>query len=273
MPAIQPARLKLQIANLVVKYQTPKVFLAELKDLFDIYSDRTKTTSTGKPRNSLNPSYNVPTQVTKQLERALKPLLTKDSENALALADILWEEKWLECRQLALALLCWQPDLPSENIQNRIKRWGEESRNNRQISESLANVLLALGKKSTETIFDLLKYWLFTSDFDTRKLSYWIIGSLVSDSRFKHLPNIYKLLTPHIQSVNQVPDPDLVEAIRCLARKSPKETAYYLRRNLALSDNPGLYALIRKCLDAFPQAIQKELLSYLHQQREELDNI
>jgi hypothetical protein len=272
MPAIQPARLKIQIANLVVKYQTPKVFLAELKDLFDIYSDRTKTTSMGKPRNSLNPSYNVPSQVTRQLEKALKSLVMADVENALTLADTLWEEKWLECKQLALAIICMQPDFPPETIQNRIKMWGEESRNNRHMSESLANALLVLGENSTEKIIDLLKFWLNTSDSGTQKLAFWTIGSLVRDPRFKYLPNIFKLLTPHIQSVNLVPDPDLVEAIRCLARKSPKETAYYLRRNLALSENPGIYALIRKGLDAFPDENQKELLSYLHQQREEFDN-
>lgn len=273
MPAIQPVRLKIQISQLVEKYASPNDFVAALKDLFDFYSDRTRKSGMGKPMYSLTRSYNVPIQVTRQIERALQPVATAEAENALQLADILWGDNWLECRQLALTILGWIPAIPAENLVARVKNWGEESRTDRLMSASLAKALLSLGKNSPEIIFELLDYWLNSSDTGTRKLGLRIIPSLVSDPTFRYLPRIFNLLTPFVQRVSLVPDADLVEAIRMLAQRSPKETSYYLRRNLTLSENPGVYALIRQSLDAFPPAVKRDLQAFLHQQREEFGNI
>jgi hypothetical protein len=272
MPAIQPVRLKIQISQLVEKYSSPNDFMAALKDMFDFYSDRTRKSGRGRPMYSLTRSYNVPVQVTRQIERALQPVATTDVENSLQLADILWGDNWLECRQLALSILSWIPAVQAESLIARIKRWGEESRIDRIMSASLAKALLSLGKNSPEIVFELLDYWLKSSETGTRKLGLRIIPSLVRDPTFMYLPRIFNMLTPFVQRVSLVPDVDLVEAIRMLAQKSPKETSYYLRRNLTLSENPGVYALIRQSLDAFTPAVKRELQAFLHQQREEFGN-
>jgi hypothetical protein len=108
-----------------------------------------------------------------------------------------------------------------------------------------------------------------SADPDLRKLGLQVVPSLIHDIDLAYLPQLFKLLMPYIQGVKLVPDAVLVDIIRKFAQKSPQETAYFLRRNLALTENPGIYALIRNSLDAFHSDVKKDLLTFLHQQREE----
>lgn len=269
MPAIQLARLKIQISHLVEKFTVPTDFVASLKEIFELYSDRTRKTGRGRPISSLTLSFNVPIQVTRLIERDLHPVASAQPEQALLVADALWDENWIECRLLAFSITGWIPTDPSERIITRIQKWGREIVNDRLLSASLSKAMVRLGVENPSIIFDLFGSWLKSADPDMRKLGLQVLPSLINDIDLAYLPQLFNLLTPYIQGVNLVPDAVLVDTIRMLAQKSPQETAYYLRRNLALTENPGIYALIRNSLDAFHPDVKKDLLTFLHQQREE----
>ncbi|MGE5124163.1 MAG: hypothetical protein ACM3H7_06560, partial [Acidobacteriaceae bacterium] len=92
MPAIQPARLKQQIANLADKFNHPNQFIAQLHALLDQYSDHTHRPGQSGIPSPLISSYNTPPPVMRQIWQALLPLARNDAKSALAICDALWAE-------------------------------------------------------------------------------------------------------------------------------------------------------------------------------------
>ena len=103
------------------------MFITELKNLLDYYSDRTRKPGEGGAKLNLLRAYHVPKQVTKQIENILKPKIILNPEASLKLADLLWNENWLECRILALTVLGWIPPDPPQMIIKRLETWSKES--------------------------------------------------------------------------------------------------------------------------------------------------
>jgi len=269
MPAIQPARLKIQISNLASRFSAPGEFVIALKDLLDFYSDRTRKPGRGAQTISLLQAYNVPRQVIRQIEGVIRPLIEANSDQALELADILWQDHWLECRVLALTILGWTSSHPPESVIDRIQAWSKQCGDDRTLQASLAKGLSSLWKSHPDSFFSLLGTWVTATDPKSRKLGLRIIPTLVNDHTFPYLPNLFNFLALHIQRLSQVSDPDLLAAVCSLAERSPQETAYFLRRNLAVSGNIHVVTLIRQSLTAFPSPVKEDLLEFLHQRRAE----
>lgn len=269
MPAIQPARLKIQILELAEKFSRPDEFRVALNDLFFYYADRTRKSGRSRSTYTLINSYNVPRQVMRQTERLLYPQVSAQPEMALSLADVLWKEKWLECRQLALIILGWIPPNPPERIIQRVRAWAQGCKEDRGLQEALVKGLARLRLEHTELFFHLLESWLKSPDQADRLLGLRVIPPLVREPDFQHLPRVFNLLSPIIQRVGVVPAPDILRVVRVIAEESPQETAYFLHKSLAVSENTGVFVLIRQSLDAFPPQIRNELKVFLHQRREE----
>ncbi len=105
MPAIQLARLKIQVTELLTHFQEPLDFLREFHSMLDFYADRTRRSGqSGKPKPLIR-AYNVPRQVMRRIASDITPLVIADPENALLLADQLWGDGWYESRLLAIEIL------------------------------------------------------------------------------------------------------------------------------------------------------------------------
>jgi hypothetical protein len=270
MPAINPARLRIQVTNLIEKFSLPKEFLADLHSMFDFYADRTLKPGRGGPRFANIKAYNVPTQVLRQIEGALSLEVSKDLDTALILVDELWAQKWLECRLLALSIIGQISASPPEPIIERITAWSAECGIDRKLDISLATGLIRLRKEAPNRFFQLLEGWLTSSNIAARKLGLRVIPPLVENQDFENLPAIFNLLSPIVETSSKVTDIDLIDALSALARRSPQETAYFLKQSLAKSDQVGLDALIRKVLNDFPTQLREELRIYFRQRRETL---
>ena len=260
--------MKILVTDLVEKFDSPQAFISGLKDLFDYYSDRTRKPGRGGIKFSLLRSYNVPKQVTRQIESILEPKLISEPELGLGIADLLWDENWLECRVLALTILGWIPPHPPQIFIKRLDAWSKESGGDRILDASFSSGLSRLLLDSPEQAFYLLESWLTSTDKATRKLGLRVIPPLVSDPTITNIPRIFRLFTPYIQQVSLAPDSDVLAVVRVLAKQNPQETAYFLRRNLASSENPGIYALIRQSLDAFSSPTRQDLVTFLHESRD-----
>lgn len=269
MPAIQPARLKIQVAQLVEQFANPAAFVNRLNDLFFFYADRTRIPGRGGRKYSLTPSYHISKQVFRQIEKALNPLVSTQDQAALLLADTLWRDNWLESRLLALMILAWIPPLPANRLVSRLEAWIKICKDDAPLLEALAVVLSGLWAQSP-LASDLVETWLKSPDLVVRKAGLRTIPYLVRHPSFLYLPGIFQLLTPFVQRSNLVPDPDVLAAVRELAVRTPQETAYFLHKNLAVAENEGVYALIRRSLDAFSPAIRSDLQALLYQRREDL---
>jgi len=270
MPAINPARLRIQVTNLVEKFAMPKEFLADLHSIFDFYADRTLKPGRGGPRFANIKAYNVPAQVLRQIEGMLNLKIAEDFDMALMLADELWSQKWLECRLLALSIIGQIPASSPEPIIERITAWGTECGIDRQLDISLATGLIRLRKEAPNRFFQLVEGWLTSSKLSDRKLGLRIIPPLVNEPEFENLPAIFNLLSPIFENSSKITDIDLIDALSSLVKRSPQETAYFLKQSLAKSDRVGIDVLIRKVMNDFPVQIREDLRAYFRQRRETL---
>jgi len=264
MPAILPARLKVKVNQLVEKITQPEEFINALKEILDYYSDRVRKPGRILSQTSLMDSFQVPKQVARQIETRLSKKLTGEPEIALALADYLWREDWLECRILALQILGWVPPDPPQKILDRLVCWGKQRGEDHVLDGVFAEGLTGLWKETPEIFFDLIESWLKSSQVKDQKLGLRIIPLLVRNKDFQNLPKILSLLTPFVEQVGVIPNPDLVSSLRELAKRSPKETAYFLHRNMAISENKQINGLIRQIINEFPSTIRDDLRVILH---------
>ena len=264
MPAIRPAHLKTQVDQLAKLVSNPTGFVGALKDILDNYSDRTRKPGFVSPQPSLIPSFKVPKQVTRQIKARLKSDISADSRIALPIADLLWQENWLELKVLALEILGWIPSYPSEVIINRLKLWSDQRVEDRVLDSEFSKGLVGLSKEDPESIYTILESWLKSPEKKEKNLGMRIIPKLIQDQEFDSLPTIFRLLQPFVVQVGNIPDPDLLCSIRGLAHRSPNETSYFLQRTLSVSDNKLIKGLIRQIMDAFPVEEKQNMQSFLN---------
>jgi len=263
MPAIQPARLKIEISKIVAHFGAPVEFVRAIHDLFDFYADRTHRPGRGGKPFSLVRAYNVPRQVLRQIEVELAPKAAVDPERALVLADAIWQENYLECRLLAIAILGEIPPDPPEQVVERIQAWGRECGEDRQLDASLIVGLARIRKETPELFLRILETWITSHDLASQKVGLRVLPPLVKDVSFENLPAVFHMITPLVRNVDTVLEVDLLAVLHALAQRSPQETAYFLRQSLAISDQPGIASLVWQSLYSFPPEIETSLRELL----------
>jgi hypothetical protein len=273
MPAIQPALLKKQIEDLLQYYDSPPAFVTHLKELFDFYADRTLRPGGQHFQLPLIRFFNIPRQVSRQIDLALQTCLSSQPEQGILLADLLWQEPWLECRLLAFQILGWLLPGPSRDVGDRLRTWCRKCGYDPVMDSSLARGTVQIWKRSPSLLLDYLESWLESSDQAHKRWGLRVIEALVSDPAFDNLPVVFRLLTPFVQSMGTVPDADLLAAVQALAQRSSQETAFFLQRNLTNTGNPGIFVLIRLSLDRFAPLSQQDLRAFLRQMRDQFNEL
>jgi hypothetical protein len=266
MPAIQLARLKIQSAELVTRYDDPASFARGLHDLLDFYADRTrKPGQAGEPPPLLKP-YNVPQPVLRRVKTDLSSSIAMDRESALVLCDTLWAEPYLEFRFLAAGILGLVPADPPDDILERINAWAIPGIEDRLLNEVIKEGLVEVSKSTPERYLDQLEEWLTAEEVLSRRVGLKAIAIILADRDFENLPKIFRLLAPLVRSSPSQLRPDLLDVMRSLAKRSPNEAAYFLRQNLTVMVNDDDTAwLIRNSVRYFPEEVQSSLKAALRE--------
>jgi hypothetical protein len=268
MPAIQPARLKIQAAELALGFGDPEAFCRALDILLEYYADRTyRPGLIGEPPPLL-PAYNVPTQVLRVLERELAAEARRQPTAALQVCDALWERQTFEFCWLAAAILGQvTPDPPAE-ILARIERWASPSTEERLLEAIITSGMARLRQERRQVYFDKVTDWLETGRPFLQHLGLRALLPLMDASATANLPALFQRIAPLVRAAPAYLRPDLLEVLRRLAKLSPKETAFFLRQNLAIQqDNPGTAWLARHSLEQFPVEVQVGLRAALREAR------
>lgn len=256
MPAIQPARLKLQASLLAEHFEQPAAFLRSLHYLLDFYSDRAvRHGESGKPR-SLMPSYNVRAPVLRHLLLELEPLAEKDPAAGLSLSDALWGQNSLEFRLLACMLLGKIPLTPVDAVLERVQSWSRDDLEEALTTAILTSGLARIRKEQPQIVIQLSRDWLKDPGLYYQQLGLRILPTMISNPEFQNLPSFFPLIQPFILKSHPSLRPDLLDVIKTLAHRSPRETAYFLRQLLDMPENPDTGFIIRQCLEDFPEDIQ-----------------
>ncbi len=240
-------------------FDEPALFCRRLADLLEFYADRTYRAGQIGAHPPLIPYYQVPLPVLRQVDGALSMRGEADPPAALRVADALWAEEALEPKQMAIHLLGTLPVATPEPLIERLRAWTNPELEPRLRDELLTRGGARLMIEKPALWLDLAGEWLGSSRPLVQAMGLRALIPVISDARFENLPSIFRLLAPIVQSARAELQVDLVALIEILARRSPLETAYFLRQSLAAVNLPGVRRVVRRCLPSFPPDVQRSL--------------
>ena len=258
MPAIDLARLRKQAIQLADFFFLAEDFLKQLQEILDFYVNRTlRKQENIAPRSTL-PTYRTPAMVLRQIEISIGPLAMENPHYALELADLLWDEGYIETRKLAAFLLGRIPP-QEERLLARLTAWTQQVRDPSVRSALLTTSLTRMRKETPDEFLIIIGEWLHPA-----RQRFWPNGiqallPMISDPNFENLPSIFKLVYPIVEAAPGVMQIEIGDLINALYQQSPSETDYFLREILKNSSNPLTGVMLRRILSTFPQELQSSL--------------
>lgn len=264
MPAVQLARLKLQIESLISFYTQPEDFHRQLLLLLEQHADLTFRSSPAV--NALPPSvqsYHVPPLVIQQIERNLLHVVSKNPLPALALADLLWSDTQLETRLIAASLLGMLPSEHLDHSLQRIKLWARPDTDRHFLTLLFSKGAVNLRRFSPQRWLETIDRWISSADPAEQRLGILALQLLIEDRSFENLPAAFKIISPLLHEYHDLHRNDLRSLLTALSRRSPNETAYFLRQVLSLNTDPRLIKMVRQSLTEYPDEIRSRLREFL----------
>ena len=258
MPAIDLARLRKQASRLADFFFAPNEFLKHLHEILDFYVNRTMRKQQANASGSNLPTYRTHNVVIKQIEQEISHNAREYPEAALELADLLWDEGYLETRLLAAFLLGRIPPQES-HLLPRLTAWTQQIRDVGLRAELLDSSLARMRKESPGQFLQLIGEWLKPGRTRLWPNGIQAVISAVEDQAFVNLPPLLKLIAPVIETAPAKLQLEIEELVLALYKKSPTETAYYLRQTLTATTDPMAAITFRRISSSFPPALREEL--------------
>jgi len=265
MPAIQPSILKTQTSQLLDHFSIPTEFIHSFHNLLGFYEDRTRRQNTISNTVRLQQDFKVPRPVLRSVEQALIPRINTFPEEALKLADVLWEENWADARKLAIFILGQTPPKPPKIILDRISVWGAACIETTILQALATHGMESLRHQAETDFFQSLEIWLTFKKHPLRRVGLYAIPTLIAIENFENLPLLFRWVAPLIRGADIEIKDQLSAIVRAMALKSPQETNHFLRKIVISAPNPHTAAIIRQSLDAFPPDQQSSLHQILRQ--------
>lgn len=261
MPAIDLARLKKQTAQLADLFDQSSAFLREVREILEFYVNRTLR-SQGVAPSSVLPTYRTPTVVLRQIETELGPIAEQQPIQALELADVLWDEGWLETRLLAAFLLGRIPP-QEERLLARLTAWTQAVRDPDVRAALLTTSLTRLRKETPDLFLVLVKEWLHPARQRMWSNGVQALVPLISSPDFDNLPPIFEVVEPILRASPASLQFDLQELIIALFEASPEETTYFIQQILKATRSPLPTVALRRISPGLPHELQASLREML----------
>jgi hypothetical protein len=263
MPAVELMRLRGQINELITRFADPLSLRNGLRDLLDLYAYRAYRAGQGVQPQSLLPSYRVAPLVMRQLELELSKTCQEQPEQALKVVEALWEDPFLEPRLLATTLLGAIPASQGEAVVQKLRDWGKPSENFRMLDALFSNGTTGLRRSAPNLLLELFEEWINSSHTEVQSLGIRALVPMIEDPTVENLPPFFRLLSLPVQTAPAPLQADLKAALEALTRRTPTETAYFLRQTLSMAAGTGTARLIRHCLPIFGPQQQDSLRAAL----------
>jgi hypothetical protein len=266
MPAIDLARLKKQVIRLADLFDQPQAFLHELHDVLDFYVNRTLRSRRPVAPASVLETYHTPALVLRHIENELAPLARANPNQALELADTLWQARYLETCLLAAFLIgCIPPR--EDRLLVRLTAWSQQIRDPNVRAVLLTTSLSRLRAEAPDRLLGLIREWMHPA-----RPRFWSNGiqallPLLEETKYENLPPIFEIVTPVIESSPAILQEDLKQLIQALYRASPIETTYFIKNLLKESGNPQMKVTLRRILPDLPPEFQDQIRDLVRQPR------
>ncbi|HHY88483.1 MAG TPA: DNA alkylation repair protein [Chloroflexi bacterium] len=258
MPAVQLSLLRSQLEELSWYFEEPEEFQRALGRLFELYSDRTYRPGQVAGSVPLSQAYHIPPLVLQQLSIAFEDLCLEKPDSALALADRLWQDPYLEVRQTAGALLGLLPAERSTDVLQRLRAWSQPEEEKVLVQYLLDQGSRRVRQQHTGEYIDLIRDWL------SGKPAYQAFGlrallPLVEDHHFENIPLVFTLISPLIAENPGPVQNELLAILQALSRRVPVEAGFFLSQMVTLNRNQVVQRLARRCLPLLTPRAQENL--------------
>jgi len=263
MVAVDLARLRHQIEELIRFFEVPEAFHHALQGLFSLYANHSLRFGEAAPVRPLIPMYHLPHPVVRQLNLDLHAQVLAHPSAALGLADELWDDAYYEIKRTALFIIGELTINDSGPILDRISNWLKP-----ELDQVLKTDLFSLGTRSLQRDFPQdWEKWVFSllsnSEPTINAFGIQALTARANHSNLQNIPTIFRLVSRLIRNPQNAYINDLEDLIATLAKISPQETGFFLRQNLSLSNSTETIRLIKNSLDSFPPDIREELKAAL----------
>jgi hypothetical protein len=259
MPAVQLARLKIQVDQLIWQFTRPQDFQRALKHLLETYADWSYRPGEAIEPGSLLPAYHVAPLLLHQVEQQLTRQCQEMPAAALALADALWQDEYFEPRLLAAFILGQIPLKPVEEVSRRILTWANISAD-KQLQEAIfSQATLRLRRENPAAWLEIINDWLAASPLASKVMGLRALAGLLEDREFEDLPGAFNLLQPLMLTAPSRLHGDLLMVLQIIVRRSPVETTHFLRQVLLGTSSLIPARLVRQILPSLSPELQASL--------------
>jgi hypothetical protein len=191
MPAIDLTRLRTRIALLNDSFAQPSEFVAGLREIYSVYSDRTFPLANYHPEIHSQPAFNTPPLLNRELEYTLSSYCSRQPKQLMLILDQLWQQPEIELRQLAAALLGKFAISEKESVISRLIEWSANPKDALVLPYLHEYGSMTLRRFDPQSWLMVLEKWRNSQESWQIKLSIQGVITLIDDQDFANLPAIF----------------------------------------------------------------------------------
>lgn len=258
MTAINPARLKLQTAELGQLIDQPDQFIVRLHDLLNFYSGRVRQTHLSRAPLRLQ-TYQVPEPVLQAMELEIAEQIAEDPKAGYPLTDGLWTERWVEIRRLAIYLLGILPTEDPNQIISRIQTWLEACTSEDIRHRIMTEGMTKLAQEKPDQCLAFIQNMISSGSKTNHQAALFGLEFFAQNTTFPNLPLIYRYLSQILQSEEKGLVKEINDLLKVLVVRSQQETTYFLGQQVGLASKPRILRVIRGVIHQLSPANQQFL--------------
>lgn len=259
MTTAQLSRLRPQINALSSLFEDPQSYIAGLTAMLNKYRNEADYSPTGITAHSLIARMNIPDIVITQLGISFNHLVKVYSDQAISIANQLWEKEYFEYKQLSILLLS---KLPPERIEHFFNFITTQVHNESETPIFSASINAAHSVpiiRTDKRWHDLVLAWASANEVYIKKIGLQAIAELVSMDSNYPLPELLKSIKPIFIDPNITIRSELLDLVKSLIALSSNETAAFLISLSIQNPKPEMDKFVRKCLPFFPDSLAEKI--------------
>ena len=266
MAAIDLTRLDRQIDHLAALYHDPAAFQAELHTVFSFYHRYSHRKQKETISKTFMRNYDMPDKVLPHIEARLKPLSLQHPDEALTLADQLWQDQHYESRELATTLVGNLPISHQEQALAMIESWLQQPLDRAVANAIIANASRRIQIEAPVSWKSLILKLLDSGRVQEQKMGLLALAEMIPNSHTDELPGFLAIVREYLVSPESAFDKYLQLVIEALSKKTQQETAYLLREVISDSYDARVGRRIRHYLDFFDEPTKTRILGAIKNQ-------
>lgn len=263
MPAVSIARLQNHLELLYSSFNSPQIFVSELKDLLELYSDRTFHPGEESHLDRRIPRYYIPILLEKQLDMEFRQLAISRPEDAFTNAHLLWKDVHFESRVIAAGMLGSIPVSFARGILETIRQWLNEPMPQELLAQVLGRSTCSLRLARSQEWTDQIKTWLDAGSTRLQGRGILALSLTAQDDSFANLPLAINLVDALFKSPPSLLIPDLVALYEMLVSRFKQEMLVYTRELITRPTDANRVKLLRKVIPLFGDPISMDLRAKL----------